>query len=217
MVVDVRRHVAGRVPPGDSPPRCFQDSKLLMSRRYLQLVRATAAGSAPSWRFAAARTRPCGQWNGLTNDLPSPPLPCPSNIPALPPIIQDLPSNSEAPCPPPAGSEPPPHRETFPPAVRSSPSASRPLEGRVAAVEQANCSLLEEVVRLHGKLRAGQRGGVEERREELGSVGGQVQEELRELSSLVQRAGLDRQSVEETARQLHLSVEVTVAFTGHCR
>lgn len=87
----------------------------------------------------------------------------------------------------------------------------------MAAVEQANCSLLEEVVRLHGKLRAGQRGGVEERREELGSVGGQVQEELRELSSLVQRAGLERQSVEETSRQLQLSVEVAVAFTGHCR
>ena len=89
----------------------------------------------------------------------------------------------------------------------------------MAAVEQANCSLLEEVVRLHSKLRAGQRGGVEERREELGSVGGQVQQVQQvqqELSSLVQRAGLERQSVEETSRQLQLSVEVAVAFTGHC-
>ena len=58
----------------------------------------------------------------------------------------------------------------------------------MAAVEQANCSLLEEVVRLHGKLRVGQRGGVEERREELGSVGGQVQEELWELHVVIVNA-----------------------------
>ena len=32
------------------------------------------------------------------------------------------------------------------------PVGPSPLEGRVAAVEQTNCSLLEEVVWLHGKL-----------------------------------------------------------------
>lgn len=85
----------------------------------------------------------------------------------------------------------------------------------MAALEQANCSLLEELVQLHSKLRAGQRGGVGETREELDSVGGQVQrvqEELRELSSQLQRAAVERQSVKETSRQLRLSIEVTVAF-----
>ena len=85
----------------------------------------------------------------------------------------------------------------------------------MAALEQANCSLLEELVQLHSKLRAGLRGGDDERREELGSVGeqvGQVQGELRELSSQVRRAAAERQSMEESSRQLRLSVEVSVVF-----
>lgn len=86
----------------------------------------------------------------------------------------------------------------------------------MAALEQANCSLLEELVRLHSKLRAGQRGGADERQEELGSVRSQVQrmeEDLVGLSSQVQRAAVERQSVEETSHQLQLSMAVSAACT----
>ena len=159
----------------------------------------------------------------LTSALPprpAPPLPSISNIPALPPIIQGLPSTSvggsEGHCPLPTVSELqelPPHK-TLSPAPRS-PAQSSSLEGRVAALEQANYSLLEELVRMHSKLRAGQRGGVDERQEELGSLRAQLQqmqEELQGLSSQVLHAAVERQSVEETSRQLRLSIEVTVAF-----
>ena len=98
----------------------------------------------------------------------------------------------------------------------SPPTNSGSLEGRVAALEQANCSLLEELVRLHNMLRSGQRGGVDERQEELRSVRSQVQrmeDELRGLSSQVQQAAVERQSVEEASRQLQLSMEVSVALT----